>query len=59
MATGDEQELDTEQLLEQGDELLRSSRRLLDDLDEVIDIREEPGGAEDAVDQTGSSVDSR
>ena len=58
MATGDDQELDTEQLLEQGDELLRSSRRLLDDLDEVIDIRED-GDAEDAVDQTGSSVESR
>ena len=56
MAAEDD-ELDTEQLLEQGDELLRSSRRLLDDLDDVIDLREDD--AETEVDQTGSSVDSR
>ena len=57
MAAAEDQELDTEQLLEQGDELLRSSRELLDDLDDVIDLRD--NGAETAVDQTGSSVDSR
>lgn len=57
MAAAEDQELDTEQLLEQGDELLRSSRRLLEDLDDVIDLREDAAASE--VDQTGSSVDSR
>ena len=57
MAAAEDQELDTEQLLEQGDELLRSSRRLLDDLEEVIDLRGEGAAAE--ADQTGSSVDSK
>ena len=50
----DDQAVDTEQLLEQGDELLRASRRLLEDLDEVIDV--DPPVA---TDQTGSSADSR
>jgi len=50
---GDERavDLDTEQLLEQGDELLRASRKLLDDLDEVVSV--------DDQGQTGSSSDSR
>ena len=54
MAAGDDQELDTEQLLEQGDELLRSSRRLLDDLDEVIDLTEDDADVEiDAREPSG------
>ena len=57
MAAAEDPELDTEQLLEQGDELLRASRRLLNHLDDVIDIRDD--GAETAADHTGSSVDSK
>jgi hypothetical protein len=50
---GDEQgvDLDTEQLLEQGDELLRSSRQLLEDLEDVVPV--------DDQGQTGTSADDR
>jgi hypothetical protein len=53
--------VDTSQLLEQGDELLRSSRRLLKDLDVVIDSGEVEVVVIEDVDasQTGSSSDSR
>ena len=38
------EEIDSETLLAQGDELLKSSRRLLDELDDTIDLREPPEG---------------
>jgi hypothetical protein len=44
----DPDEVDSEQLLAQGDELLRASRRLLDDLDGRIDLTEKPPTKSDA-----------
>ena len=35
-------DIDTETLLTQGDELLRASRRLLEELDGTIDLRNDP-----------------
>ncbi len=46
-------DLDSEAILKQGDELLRSSRRLLDDLDGVV-----PTGDEDD-DQSATERDDR
>jgi hypothetical protein len=42
---GAPEELDSEQLLAQGDELLKSSRELLDQIGE-IDLRDDDGGAD-------------
>lgn len=40
MRGGDDEEIDSEDLLKQGDELLRSSRELLDDLADVVPASE-------------------
>ena len=42
MRGGDDEELDSEVLLKQGDELLRASRELLDDLADVVPEPDEP-----------------
>jgi hypothetical protein len=41
------EEIDSKVLLQQGDELLRASRRLLDQLDEVVDLRDDADVDED------------
>ena len=50
---GGDDEIDSAVLLRQGDALLKSSRALLDDLSDVIDLTDVPAEADDAESDRG------